>query len=75
MPKLKFLFFFIPSWETSLFLFNVLHHETFNFINLSLHLRKLAYLFRVLNIALHMLLQLGPAASTNQTTYNLPQAT
>nr|ACU16566.1 unknown [Glycine max] len=41
-------------------LFNVLHHDIFNFRNLSFHLSKLAYLFRMLNTVLHVLLQLRP---------------
>lgn len=53
-----------------LYLFNILHHDIFNFRNLSFHLSKLAYLFRVLNTVLHMFLQLGPTASNKNKVYN-----
>lgn len=46
------------------YLFNVFHHDSFNFWDLSFYFSKLAYLLRVINTILHMLLQFGPAHKT-----------
>ena len=46
--------------EMAKHLLNVLHHNSFDFRNLSFHLGKLAYLFRVVNTVLHVLFKLGP---------------
>lgn len=50
-------------------LLNIFHHNTLDFRNLSLHFRKLAYLFRMIHTILHVLLQFGPIIYTRESRY------